>query len=162
MAILISLGVVLHRVEAFLPLPSPWIKLGLANIMSLVALALYGFQAALLVTIWRVVLGGILAGTFLSPTFFLSLGGGLSAVVMMALVFRWGYGKLSLIGVSVAAAYAHTLAIFFLVFFFFIYQKTFLNLLPLFLTLSLVSGILTGILANHVTQELREEGFLPK
>ena len=32
MAVLVALGVILHRVEALLPLPSPWVKLGLANI----------------------------------------------------------------------------------------------------------------------------------
>ena len=38
MAIMVALGVILHRLEALLPLPSPWIKLGLAKIMTLVAL----------------------------------------------------------------------------------------------------------------------------
>ena len=33
MAIMVALGVILHRLEALLPLPSPWIKLGLANLM---------------------------------------------------------------------------------------------------------------------------------
>jgi len=160
LAILVGLGVVLHRVETLLPLPSPWVKLGLANIMTLVAMALYGFRAALMVTLLRVLLGSLLAGTFLGPTFFLSLSGGLAAVGVMALVFRGSYGTFSLIGVSVAAAYAHTLAIFFVVFFFFIFQNTFLNLLPVFLTFSLISGILTGLLANNVTLELRKDGLL--
>ena len=38
MAIMVALGVILHRLEALLPLPSPWIKLSLAKIMTLVAL----------------------------------------------------------------------------------------------------------------------------
>jgi heptaprenyl diphosphate synthase len=38
MAIMVSLGVILHRLEALLPLPSPWIKLGLAKLMKLVPL----------------------------------------------------------------------------------------------------------------------------
>ena len=37
-ALLVGLGVVLHRLEALLPLPTPWVKLGLANIMTLIAL----------------------------------------------------------------------------------------------------------------------------
>jgi heptaprenyl diphosphate synthase len=38
MAIMVALGVILHRLEALLPLPSPWIKLGLAKLMTLVEL----------------------------------------------------------------------------------------------------------------------------
>ncbi|MDC1122246.1 Gx transporter family protein [Nitrospinaceae bacterium] len=35
---MLALGVILHCFEALLPLPSPWIKLGLAKLMTLVAL----------------------------------------------------------------------------------------------------------------------------
>ena len=38
MTIMLALGVILHRLEALLPLPSRWIKLGLAKLMTLVAL----------------------------------------------------------------------------------------------------------------------------
>ena len=38
MAIMVALGVILHRLEALLPLLSPWIKVGLAKVMTLVAL----------------------------------------------------------------------------------------------------------------------------
>ena len=43
-ALLVGLGVVLHRLEALLPLPTPWVKLGLANIMALIALVFLGFS----------------------------------------------------------------------------------------------------------------------
>ena len=33
-------GIILHRLEALSPLPSPWIKLGLTKLMTLVALFL--------------------------------------------------------------------------------------------------------------------------
>ena len=38
MAIMLALGVILHCLEALLLLPSPWIKLGLVKLMTLVAL----------------------------------------------------------------------------------------------------------------------------
>ena len=78
------LGVILHRVEALLPLPTPWIKLGLANIMTMIALVFLGASAALTVTLLRIFLGSLLGGTFLGPTFFLSLTGGLAAWAVMA------------------------------------------------------------------------------
>ena len=90
MALLVAMGIILHRVEALLPLPSPWIKLGLANIMTLLALVLLGFREALIVTLLRIFLGSIVGGTFLSPTFFLSLAGGLAAVLAMSLAYCKG------------------------------------------------------------------------
>ena len=156
-ALLVGLGVVLHRLEALLPLPTPWIKLGLANIMTLIALVFLGFRAALEVTLLRILLGSVLGGTFLSPTFFLSLAGGLASVIIMGLLYRGGRRTFSLVGISVAAAYAHTIAIFVCVFFLFIHQNVFFNLLPVFLTFSLVSGVLTGLLANNISQHLSTE-----
>ena len=158
-ALLVGLGVVLHRMEALLPLPTPWVKLGLANIMTLVALVYLGFRAAVEVTLLRVLLGSVLGGTFLSPTFFLSLAGGLASVAVMGLLYREGQRAFSLVGISVAAAYAHTTAIFLCVFYLFIHQGAFFNLLPVFLTFSLISGILTGLLANNITRHLSNEGI---
>ena len=159
-ALLVGLGVVLHRLEALLPLPTPWVKLGLANIMTLIALVFLGFRVALEVTLLRILLGSVLGGTFLSPTFFLSLAGGLASVGIMGLLYREGRRRaFSLVGISVAAAYAHTTAIFVCVFFLFIQQNVFFNLLPVFLTFSLISGILTGLLANNITQHLANEAI---
>ena len=158
-ALLVGLGVVLHRLEALLPLPTPWVKLGLANIMTLIALVFLGFRAALEVTLLRVLLGSVLGGTFLSPTFFLSLAGGLASVAIMGLMYRERGRAFSLVGISVAAAYAHTTAIFVCVFFLFIHQSVFFNLLPVFLTFSLISGVLTGLLANNITRHLSNEGI---
>jgi heptaprenyl diphosphate synthase len=156
MALLVALGVILHRVEALLPLPAPWIKLGLANVMTLLALVFLGFREALIVTGMRVFLGAIIGGTFLGPTFFLSFTGGLAAILMMALVYRKGAGPFSLIGVSVVGAVIHVLAITFSVYFVFIPQNAFLHLLPIFLSLALVSGILTGIAGNILSDQLAE------
>ena len=157
LALIVALGVVLHRLEALLPLPTPWIKLGLANVMTLIALVFLGFRDALMVTLLRVILGSILGGTFLSPTFFLSLAGGVAATVIMAWIYRRGRGPFSLIGISVCAAYAHTLAVIFCVYFFWIRQEALLKLLPVFFIFSLITGILTGIAANLIVQRLEEK-----
>ena len=156
MALLVALGVILHRLEALLPLPAPWIKLGLANVMSLLALVFLGFRDALVVTGVRIFLGTIIGGTFLGPTFFLSLAGGLSSILVMALVYLRASRMFSLIGVSVVGAYAHILAVLLCVYFIFIRQDAFLHLLPIFLSLALVSGILTGIVGNILSARLTQ------
>ena len=69
LAILVVLGVILHRVEALLPLPTPWIKLGLANIMTLIALVFLGAGAAFTVTLLRVFLDRYWAAPSSAPLF---------------------------------------------------------------------------------------------
>jgi heptaprenyl diphosphate synthase len=159
MAMLVALGVILHRVEALLPLPSPGVKRGLANIMTLIALIFLGFKEACVVTVLRILLSSILGGTFLSPTFFLSFAGGIAAILIMRPAYQTRGGPFSLLGVSVLSACAHTLTIFGCVYLFLIPQDAFLNLLPIFFTLALVSGIFNGIAANHITRRLLAEGI---
>lgn len=159
LAVLIALGVVLHRVEAVLPLPSPWIRLGLANVPSLLALVFLGVREAFTVTLLRVLIASLLAGTILGPTFWLSLAGGMGATAVMAGAHVWGGRWFSLVGVSVAGAYAHTGIVFACVFFLFIRQNAFAGLLPFFLMLSLGAGVLTGIVANAIRDKILLENL---
>jgi heptaprenyl diphosphate synthase len=155
MAIMVALGVILHRLEALLPLPSPWIKLGLANLMTLVALVFLGFKEAVIVTFLRIILGSILGGTFLGPTFFLSLVGGIAAILIMGMLYKTGKNHMSLIGVSIFGAYTHTLATSLCVYYFLIRESSFFTLLPFFFSLALLTGILTGSIANTLIRQMQ-------
>ena len=159
MAVLAALAIVLHRMEALLPLPSPWIKLGLANIMTLLALIYMGLKEAFIVTLVRVIGGSILAGTFMSPTFFLSSAGALTATLVMAVFYVKGRSPFSLVGICVASAYAHTATTFLCVYVFLGPMPGFLKLIPLFSFLALAGGILTGLIANGLSQRLGEGGL---
>ena len=162
LSLIVALAVVLHRLDALIPLPSPWIKLGLANVMTLVTLIFFGFRDALTVTLLRVVLGSIIGGTFLSPTFFLSLSGGIATVFTIYWVYHHGKSPFSLVGVSVFAAYAHTLSTVTCIYFFWIQQEFFFNLLPIFLTFTLIAGVFTGIIGNFITKKLIEKQVVLK
>jgi heptaprenyl diphosphate synthase len=83
---MVALGVTLHRLEALLPFSSPWVKLGLTNLMTLVALVFLRFKEVVIVTFLRVAIGSILGETFLGPIFFLSLVGGIAAIIHMSLI----------------------------------------------------------------------------
>jgi heptaprenyl diphosphate synthase len=155
MAIMVALGVILHRLEALLPLPSPWIKLGLANLMTLVALVFLGFKEAVIVTFLRVVLGSILGGTFLGPTFFLSLAGGIAAIIIMGMLYKIGKNHMSLIGISIFGAYTHTLATSLCVYYFLIRESSFFTLLPFLFSLALLTGILTGSISNTLIRQMQ-------
>ena len=68
--LMVALGIILHRLQVVLPLPTPWVKLGLANLMTRMALIYLGTREAFILTLLRVILGSSLAGTVLGPTFF--------------------------------------------------------------------------------------------
>ena len=105
-ALLSALALALSWAESFLilPLPVPGMKLGLANIVTLYALYTLGFRPALSILLVRCTLGAFFAGNVSSLLF--SLGGGLLALVIMALVRK---SRLSIYGVSLSGAAAHNI-----------------------------------------------------
>ncbi|BAS29240.1 heptaprenyl diphosphate synthase [Limnochorda pilosa] len=150
----LALGVALHVLEAQLPsLPLPGAKLGLANIVSLVALYLWGFREALLLVVLRQVLGSFVIGTLFSGPFWIGLAGGLVSVAVMAGV-RAGAGRLlSPVGVSLMGAAAHNtgqlMAAWLLT-----GQGAVLAYLPVLLWLALPAGALVGLAAARVLAQV--------
>lgn len=106
-AILLALALALSYMERFIPLqaliPLPGIKLGLANIVTLLALCMFKNRYALLILVCRCVLGAIFGGGITGLVF--SLCGGLLAFVCMAAGKKCA--RFSVYGISVLGAAAH-------------------------------------------------------
>lgn len=106
--VLTALALGLSYTERFLPLnlliPLPGIKLGLANVVTLVALYLLGKKYALGILITRCVLGGLFGG--LTGMVFSLVGGALS---FGAMVLSYKSRGLSVYGVSVIGAATHNI-----------------------------------------------------
>lgn len=153
LSMLSAFAVVIHSVETSLPTP-PWMKPGLANIITLTTIACFGFRCAIYVTLLRVLVGSIVIGTFLNPAFFLSFAGAGASVLGMGLVHRWFPRTFSLIGISLIGAYLHSLAQISVVSLVFIRHTDIFFLFPLVLASALPTGILTGIAAIHATEKL--------
>ncbi len=109
--LLISVGLILHIVESLIPMSYivPGAKIGLANIASLLGLILFGFKIGLLILFFRIVLGSVMAGTFMSFNFFMSLSGGLLGFVLMGAVYFIASEYFSLIGISIVGALFHNI-----------------------------------------------------
>ncbi len=150
--VLLAIG--LHVFEAALPNLGPWFKLGLANIMTLLALMYLGARAAFALAIARVIIGSILIGTLFTPTFFISLAGALTAATVLVALHNI-IPKLSLIGLSLFAAVAHMLGQFVTVEALFIQQPALYYLLPALLVLSCLSGWMNGAIATYIWQRLK-------
>jgi heptaprenyl diphosphate synthase len=91
------------------PLPIPGVKLGLANIVTLLAIYLFGAKEGLAISVLRVLFVSFLSGTFLSVGFFLSLSGATISALVMASLKNF-VPSLSLVGISIAGAVTHNVA----------------------------------------------------
>lgn len=107
MGILIAVALVLSYIERFIPfnMVMPGLKLGLANIVTLLGLTFLGFFEVLIIIILRVIMTAFFSGSMIS--FFYSLTGGLMSLCAMALVLYAAKDVFSLIGVSVMGAVFH-------------------------------------------------------
>ena len=150
LGVLVALALALHLLEAQIPSPLPWIRPGLANLMTLIALLTCGWRAGLLVMFLRVLIGSLLLGGFLSPAFALSLAGGLASTLVMAVMARGVWRLWSPLAMSAAGAVAHGGAQVLVVTSLLLRAGDLPWLLPWVLVPSLISGIATGLLANFV------------
>ncbi len=150
---------VLHAVEAWLPLPVPvpGVKLGLANIVSLVVIELYGWRPALAVAVARVVLGSLLGGAFLGPSFALGLTGAAASTLAMAYAHARWRPALSLVGVSVLGAAVHNLAQI-AVAALLVASAAIFWYLPYLVLFALPTGLATGLTAAYFLARLPRVG----
>jgi heptaprenyl diphosphate synthase len=107
LAIFVAVATVLQVAESMVPKPMPWLRLGLANAVTLLVLVRSGVLASAAVTVVRLLLGGLVLGTLASPPFLLSAAGALSALVVMGAAARLAMPPLSCLGVSVLGAATH-------------------------------------------------------
>src|SRR5690554_6355161 len=84
LSLIISLALVILYFESFIPRLAPGAKLGLANIMALVTLSLFGFKEALVVTLIRSPLGLLIGDS--SSSSLCSAAGGILDTLIMALL----------------------------------------------------------------------------
>ncbi|MBP3347689.1 MAG: Gx transporter family protein [Clostridia bacterium] len=81
----------------------PGVKLGLANIATVVTLYLFGCKMAVGVSVVRIVLSSLLFGGVVPMIY--SLAGGLCSLCGMILLYRWG--RLGHVGVSAVGGVLH-------------------------------------------------------
>lgn len=104
---LATLAITVHVLEAAIPSPVPGLRPGLANAVTLIVLFRYGWRDAAWVSLLRVIGASLLLGSFLTPTFLLSLAGATTTLLAMAAaipLMRLGLGP---VGVGALASLSH-------------------------------------------------------
>ena len=102
-----ALALIFSYVETLIPvnLGIPGVKLGLANLIIVVALYKMRLSEAYLLSVVRVLLAGFIFGNYFSIIY--SLAGGLLSLTVMALLKKWG--GFSLQGISIAGGVFHNI-----------------------------------------------------
>lgn len=154
LALFIALAVALHTFEALLPNPLPWFRIGLANILALTALFIYGIRALWIVNMARILVGSLLLGNLFSPAFLLSFSGGLLATLLMSITYRLWRPQIGPVGVSVFGALGHVGGQLLIAWLLIIQHSSLWLLLPFFLLFALISGMVNGFAADYLIESL--------
>lgn len=147
--VLIALAFIFSYVEVLLPfhLGIPGVKLGLANIVSLVALYLLEEKTAAGITVVRVILTGFTFGSLYSMLY--SMAGALLSLAFMIGAKRWN--KFTIIGVSVLGGVMHNIGQLMM-------AAVVLKTIPFFYytPILILSGIVTGMAIGFLGKGIRE------
>uniref|UniRef100_UPI004057201B Gx transporter family protein n=1 Tax=Acetatifactor sp. TaxID=1872090 RepID=UPI004057201B len=158
LALLTTFAMIIFTIESAIPslVPIPGIKLGLANIITLVTLQLYFPKETFLVMLARILLSTLLFGQAMSLLY--SLVGGLSCFAAMILIHRL-LQKQFLYLTSIVGAIFHNLGQL-LVAYLLTEVPGVLAYLPFLLLSGIVTGLFTGLCA-HFTLKYLKTAHLP-
>ncbi len=148
----LALALVAGYVERLIPinLGVPGVKIGLANIVTMVLLYCVGWQAALIISGARIVLSGMLFGSGFAMVY--SAAGALLSIAAMMLLKKTK--KFRAVGVSVAGGIFHNVGQI-LVAMAVLETKSLIYYLPVLIISGLAAGVFVGILSGWLTKTLR-------
>ena len=152
-----ALAITIHIAESALPSILPGVKPGLANVITIAVLMLFGWRMAAYVSLLRVLAASLLIGTFLSPTFILSLSGALASITILALLSQLPGEGCGPLGYSIAAAMTHMFAQFWVAYGLFIQHDGLFYLLPILMTAALLFGIVNGLIVFAMLKALSND-----
>lgn len=147
-----ALALILGYVEMLIPIQFgiPGVKLGLANLVTILVLYKMGWKDALLLSVVRIVLGGFIFSNLFAV--FYSLAGGLLSLSVMGIVKKTG--KFSVVGVSIWGGIFHNigqLAVAMAV----VQTYEVGYYLPVLLVAGLLTGMVIGILSGEVLKRIK-------
>lgn len=149
---LVALAFILSYIENVfpIPVPIPGIKIGLANLVVLVALYTMGVKQAFLLSILRIVLVGFSFGSL--STMLFSLAGGILSWGLM--VGAKKCKQFSMTGVSIVGGIGHNIGQI-LVAMWVVDTSAVIYYLPILMVSGVVAGLAVGILGGLVVSKLK-------
>ena len=127
----------------------PGVKLGLANLIIVIALYKMNVKSAYLLSVTRVVLSGFMFGSLFG--IFYSLAGGMLSLTVMTILKK--SGGFSIMGISIAGGVSHNIGQL-IVAMLVVETYSVAYYLPVLLTAGLITGLIIGITANEMLKRL--------
>ena len=149
--VFIALAMVLSYLENLVPInvAVPGVKLGLANLVTIVALVKMGIKPAVLISVGRIILSGILFGNV--TVIIYSLAGAFLSILAMCIVRK--IKAFSVTGVSICGAVFHNLGQIIVAALIMENANIMYYMIILALT-GTIAGALIGILASVILKNL--------
>lgn len=149
--VFVSLALIFSYVESLIPfhIGIPGVKLGLANLIIVIALYKMPLREAYLLSVTRIVLAGFIFGNLFSIIY--SLAGGLLSLTIMALLKR--SDGFSVMGISIAGGVMHNVGQLIIAM---LVVETFsvIYYVPVLLISGLITGLIIGIISNEMLKRL--------
>lgn len=152
-ALLVALAMIFSYVEVLIPFNFgiPGVKLGLANLVVLVALYLLDTKQAFMISVVRIILVSFTFGSIAAMLY--SLAGGLLSFVIMALLRK--IKGFSIMGVSVAGGVGHNIGQI-LVAMAVVENMNLIFYLPVLMIAGVVTGLLIGFVSGLIIPAVRK------
>ena len=153
-AMFTALALIFSYVEFLIPLPVPvpGIKLGLANLVIIIAIYRMGFKYAFTINCVRIIASGLLFSGVFGMLY--SFSGGILSLVVMYILYRT---KLfSMVGVSMAGGVMHNLGQL-LTACLIVSNIRLMSYFAVLLVSGLISGIIIGIVAYQIEKRLPQD-----
>lgn len=151
---LVAVAMVLSWLEAQLPVffAVPGMKMGLTNLVVLIALYRFGKKDAMIINILRILLVGLSFGNMFSMIY--SLAGGLLSGIVMILLYITN--RFRMVSVSLAGGIFHNVGQI-LVAMFVLESSSVLYYLPVLWISGMAAGVFVGLLGAQVVKRLPEQ-----
>ncbi len=139
-----------------IPIPVPGVKLGLANIITIIAIMFLDLKDVLVIVILKCIVVAVLSKGITALPF--SLSGGIFSALVMWLVYKKMSQLFSIKGISIIGAIAHNIA-----------QLTVASLIlretvifyyfPILLISAIITGLITGAISELTVREIDKKGI---
>jgi heptaprenyl diphosphate synthase len=151
--ILICNAVLLSYLETFIPIPVPipGIKIGLANIITIIAIVYLSFKDVIFIVAFRCLIMAVLSKGFMMLMF--SLSGGLVSAIVMWIIYKKFQEYFSIIGVSIIGALTHNF-VQIVIASVLMKENLLLYYVPVLFLAAVITGFLNGSICVKVLKEL--------
>ncbi|WP_028125671.1 Gx transporter family protein [Eremococcus coleocola] len=149
-AVLAAQAIIIGLLEQFIPSPfvfAPGAKIGLANIITVIAIFTLPYTQSFQVLVIRIFLTALLGGNM--STFFYSAVAGFLSYIFMCLAQLLGPKRVSIIGISILGGVMHNVGQLFVAAFF-AKSWSVLNYLPVLSFSGILAGLAVGTLGNYL------------